>query len=87
MPVSAIPAANETASKETSSPYFPMKRRKKRRKSSSSSGKWPRTGSATDNENKPMDGSDSNRSAGYDQKDEDDTEHGDDTGKEYLNHI
>ncbi|XP_076668080.1 uncharacterized protein LOC143368838 isoform X2 [Andrena cerasifolii] len=79
VPVSAIPAANEAASKETSSPYFPMKRRKKRRKSSSSSGKWPRTGSATDNENKPVDGSDSNRSVGYYQKDEDDTEHGDDT--------
>lgn len=61
-----------------------MKRRKKRRKSSSSSGKWPRTANeTTDNENRPVDGSDNNRSASYNHKDEDNTEHGDDTGKIY----
>ncbi|XP_076380007.1 uncharacterized protein LOC117221623 isoform X3 [Megalopta genalis] len=70
VPVSAIPTPNETSSKETSSPYFPLKRRKKRRKSSSSSGKWPRTGSNVDNENKHI----------GDHKDVDNTEHGDDTG-------
>ncbi|XP_076244738.1 uncharacterized protein LOC143185535 isoform X4 [Calliopsis andreniformis] len=80
VPVSAIPTANDTLAKETISPYFPLKRRKKRRKSSSSSGKWPRTGNTTDSENKPVDGSDNNRSAGYDHKDEDATEHGDETG-------
>ncbi|XP_046141301.1 uncharacterized protein LOC114880886 isoform X1 [Osmia bicornis bicornis] len=79
VPISAIPTANEALSKETVSPYFPLKRKRKRRKSSSSSGKWPRTSNTTDNENRSVDGTD-NRSAGYDQKDEDNTEHGDDTG-------
>ncbi|XP_076388063.1 uncharacterized protein LOC100879463 isoform X4 [Megachile rotundata] len=79
VPISAIPTANEALSKETHNPYFPLKRKKKRRKSSSSSGKWPRTSNTTDSENRPVDGSD-NRSSGYDHKDEDNTEHGDDTG-------
>nr|XP_034196199.1 transcription factor GAGA-like isoform X1 [Osmia lignaria] len=89
VPISAIPTANEALSKETVSPYFPLKRKRKRRKSSSSSGKWPRTSNTTDNENRSVDGTD-NRSAGYDQKDEDNTEHGDDTAAndrlEYSNH-
>ncbi|XP_076657972.1 uncharacterized protein LOC143362052 isoform X1 [Halictus rubicundus] len=80
VPVSAIPTTNEALSKETSNPYFPLKRRKKRRKSSSSSGKWPRTGNNADNENKHID----------DHKDDDNTEHGDDTAAsdrlEYSNH-
>ncbi|XP_076476265.1 uncharacterized protein LOC117155981 isoform X1 [Bombus vancouverensis nearcticus] len=80
VPVSAIPTANETLSKESISPYFPLKRRKKRRKSSSSSGKWPRNANTADNENRTIDGSDNSRSANYEHKDEDNTEHGDDTG-------
>lgn len=84
MPVSAIPTTNETLSKESISPYFPLKRRKKRRKSSSSSGKWPRNANTADNENRTIDGSDNSRSANYEHKDEDNTEHGDDTGKKYL---
>ncbi|XP_043528355.1 uncharacterized protein LOC122538390 isoform X3 [Frieseomelitta varia] len=89
VPVSAIPTANETLSKETISPYFPLKRRKKRRKSSSSSGKWPRNVNTTENENRTVDGSDNSRSVNYDHKDEDNTEHGDDTANdrlEYSNH-
>lgn len=88
IPVSAIPAASESLSKETVSPYFPLKRRKKRRKSSSSSGKWPRTSSTVDNENRSLDGHD-NRSTSYDHKDDDNTDHGDDTANdtlEYTNH-
>lgn len=80
VPVSAIPTANEALSKESITPYFPLKRRKKRRKSSSSSGKWPRNINTTDNENRAIDGSDNSRSTNYDHKDEDNTEHGDDTG-------
>ncbi|PBC31809.1 Transcription factor GAGA [Apis cerana cerana] len=79
VPVSAIPTANEALSKESITPYFPLKRRKKRRKSSSSSGKWPRNINTTDNENRAIDGSDNSRSTNYDHKDEDNTEHGDDT--------
>ncbi|XP_031842074.1 uncharacterized protein LOC116431161 isoform X2 [Nomia melanderi] len=79
VPASAIPTTNEALSKETTNPYFPLKRRKKRRKSSSSSGKWPRTGSNVDNENKHADN----------HKDDDNTEHGDETASdrlEYSNH-
>ena len=64
-----------------------MKRRKKRRKSSSSSGKWPRNVNTTENENRTVDGSDNSRSVNYDHKDEDNTEHGDDTGKKYSTFL
>lgn len=88
IPVSAIPAASESLAKETHSPYFPLKRRKKRRKSSSSSGKWPRTHNTGENENKSLDGHDNNRTAHYDQKDDDTPDHGDEsaTNPLELNH-
>ncbi|XP_066602020.1 transcription activator GAGA-like isoform X1 [Prorops nasuta] len=82
VPVSAIPATNDSFNKETANSCLPIRRRKKRRKSTC--GKWQRAVGAAEVEHKEMEIDDSRTRY---QKEEEATNHSDSADRsELLNH-
>lgn len=85
IPPPMIPSGSESPSRESVNSYLPTRKRKKKRKSSVSSGKWPRTSSSVDDENRPIGRHiDNDRVSNYLQKDDDSANQGDDLGEKFI---